>query len=158
MMKMKSSGSDNCAGFCLLEALAALSCALVLTAIAVPNAGRMRHGIALWGGTRLIESSLQWGRMHAITTNTSVMFQVDPDGRGFYWSDPVSGAPYASSARIFAGGVRLTGFPKKSLRFYPRGNAAPAGTFTLTGDAGTYRVIVNLAGRIRIEQEKPVPP
>jgi hypothetical protein len=90
--------------------------------------------------------------MHAVATNSSLVFEIDPEGRRFYWVDPGNGEQYHSTIRYLPGRVRLVDSPARPLRFYPRGNAAPAGTFVLQGDAGFYRVVVNPAGRIRVER------
>ena len=100
----------------------------------------------------MMQTSLQWGRMHAIAANTPVSMEVDSGGRLFFWSDPITAEPLVKSLRNLPNSVRITAFPRRTLKFYPRGNAAPAGTYTLQGDTGIYRVIVNIAGRIRIER------
>jgi hypothetical protein len=47
--------------------------------------------------------------------------------------------------------VVATSAPGGVIRFTPRGNAAAFGTITLQGDGGaTRRVIVNIAGRVRV--------
>ena len=49
-------------------------------------------------------------------------------------------------------GVRFTQIPKKQITFYPRGNAAPAGTFHLENSRGSVKVIVAVSGRVRWEK------
>jgi type II secretion system GspH-like protein len=141
------------AGFGLVEVVIVVACAAATLAVSVPNLPRLEQTWELWGGAHLVESSLQWGRMHAITANTSVIFKIDQDGRRFYWADPVTGDPYSTTMRYLPGRVRIVGFPQKPLRYFQRGNAVPAGTFTLQGEAGVYRVIVNPGGRIRIQKD-----
>ncbi len=141
------------AGVGIVELMIVAACAAVTLALSVPNLPRLEQAWELWGGAHLVESSLQWGRMHAITANTSIMFRVDEDGRRFYWADPITGDPYTGTVRYLPGRVRIVGFPIRPLRFYQRGNAVPAGTFTLQGEAGVYRVIVNVAGRIRLQKD-----
>ena len=63
-----------------------------------------------------------------------------------------SGERYQNSARRLPRGIRIAAAPKRPLRFYPHGNAVPAGTFTLAGDAGSYSVIVTPGGRIRTQR------
>ncbi len=139
-------------GYGLVELVIALACAAVVIASAVPDLFRLQKEWELWGGARLLESSLQWGRMHAIAANTSVVFQIDGGQRSFYWVDPLSKEPYAGSVRYLPGQVKIVKYPSKPLRFYPHGNAAPAGTYVLEGEAGSYSVIVAPGGRIRIER------
>ena len=140
------------AGYSLVELLAVFAIISVLIAAAVPGASRLQKEWALWGGTRLLESSLQWGRMHAISSNSSLLFEIDENRHMFCWKDPESGDLYAGTVRILSNGLRITAFPRRSLRFYQHGNAAPAGTYTVEGDTGSYSVVVAPGGRIRIQR------
>jgi Type II transport protein GspH len=138
-------------GITLVELAIVLTGACILLAAAVPSLDRLHRDWTLWGAARLLEQSLQWGRMHAVATNSSLVFEIDQEGRRFYWVDG-NGEQYQSTDRYLPGRVRIVGSPGRPLRFFPRGNAAPAGTFVLQGDAGFYRVVVNPAGRIRVER------
>jgi Tfp pilus assembly protein FimT len=124
----------------------------ILLSAAVPNITRLRDEWVLLGGARILEISLQWGRMRAIAANTSLMFDVDSIQQEISWKDPVSGGCYLNSRQRLPRGIKITAAPKRPLRFYPHGNAAPAGTFTLSGDAGSYSVIVTPGGRIRTQR------
>jgi hypothetical protein len=125
--------------------------AVVLMAAAVPSMSRMQQEWNLWGGVRMVESSLQWGRMYAVSANTPVLFAVEDD-RTFYLVDPIRGDPYADSIRQLPAGVSILSYPKRPLRFYPHGNAAPAGTYTIQGSTGSYSVVVSPGGRIRVQK------
>src|SRR5512143_2654181 len=138
-------------GLSLIEAVIVLLCAALLTTVALPNLHGLQQRWSLWGGARLVETSLQWGRMYAVTTNGAMSFQVDQGGRQFSWSDPSSGERYESPVRFLPGRIRIISSPHTPLRFYQRGNAAPAGTYVLQGEAGLCRVVVNTMGRIRIQ-------
>jgi len=129
-----------------------LACAAVLMSAAVPGLSHLQSEWSLWGSTRILETSLQWGRMHAISSNAPMLFAVDADQQKFYWVDPVSGAPYPTSVRQLAGNIRIVSSPRRPLRFYQHGNAAPAGTYTVQGETGSYSVIVSPGGRIRIQK------
>ena len=142
----------TCAGSSLLELTVVIACGAILIAIAVPNIDQLQKQWTLWGEAHLVESSLQWGRMHAVAANCSPAFDVDPDGRGYHWTDPETGAPFEESRRVLPRSVRIVSSPRRPLRFYPRANAAPAGTFIIQGDAGQYSVIVSIAGRIRLQR------
>jgi hypothetical protein len=91
--------------------------------------------------------------MHAVATNGSLLLQVDADGRSFCWADAVTGEALESTNRSLPGDVRIISHPGRPLRFFPRGNAAPTGTYVLEGPAGQYRVIVNILGRVRIQKD-----
>lgn len=130
----------------------ALACFGILAAMALPNIVRMQNAWALWGSARAVESSLQWGRMHAIAANMPLLFEVREEGGRFGWIDPDSGSSFADTDRTLNRGILITSAPHKPLRFYPHGNAAPAGTYTIAGAAGSYSVIVTPGGRIRVQK------
>jgi len=139
-------------GFTLQELLLVLGVAALLAAVALPGIVRVQRGWALWSGARMVETSLQWGRMRAIAGNAPVMFEVGEDGRTFVWKDPEGGEAFASTERTLGGGVRIVSSPARPLRFYPRGNAVPAGTYKVEGAAGSYSVVVAPGGRIRVQK------
>jgi hypothetical protein len=138
--------------YSLVELVIVLMCATVLTSAAIPNIAHLQSEWTLWGGARTLEASMQWGRMYAISANTSVLFAVDSDRQTFYWVDPASGDPYAGSHQRLPASLRIVSFPRRPLRFYPHGNAAPAGTFTIQGGTGSYSVVVSPGGRIRVQK------
>jgi len=140
-------------GVGLIELLVVLGLAGIAAGGAVPGIHRIQQEWALWTGAHMVESSLLWARAHAISANDSLLLIVDPDGRGFYWQDP-DGTRYDTSVRSLPTGVCIVQSPKRSLRFYQHGNTAPAGTFVLQNDAGTYRVIVSILGRVRVVRDK----
>ena len=143
---------QNCTGTTVVELVVVLLCGAVLLTIAVPGFDRLRDEWTLWGAAHLIRSSLQWGRMHAIASNGSLTFNIDPGGKGFSWADSETGERFEESVRIIPGAVRITSAPNKPLRFYPKGNAAPSGTYVVQGNAGRYRVVVAITGRIRLQR------
>ena len=140
------------AGFTLAEVVMVLSCAAVVLAAAGPNVGKLYEEWALWGAARSVESSLRWGRAQAVSATSPMMFVVDASGGSFYWLNPATGERFEGSVRYLSARVRFVGAPKKPLRFTPRGNATPAGTFTLQNGAGSYKVVVSLVGRIRVQR------
>ena len=138
-------------GYSLIECLIATLGGIVLLTFAVPNLHRFQQAWVLWGGVKSVETSLYWGRMHAISSNSPMMFDVADNGHEFWWTDPVTGSPFADSFRRLDG-VRIVSSPKRSLRFYQRGNAAPAGTYVIQGDTESFSVVVSPGGRIRIQK------
>ena len=139
-------------GYSLAELVIVIAAAAILLSAAVPNIIDLQRKWTLWGGARTLEASLQWGRKHAISANTPILFRVDDSRQKFYWVDPQSGDPYAGSVRHLSGGARIVASPGRPLRFYQHGNAAPAGTFTIQSDAGSYSVVVSPGGRIRFQK------
>lgn len=140
-------------GSSLLELLIVVSCAAVILAMAVPGFHRMSQEWRLWGGVQLIVMSLRWAKTHAIATNSAVLFEVDAGGSRFRCRDAESGEAFSASEREMPPGVAVVIAPRSPVRFFQRGNAAPAGSYLLAGPAGNYRVVVNIAGRIRIQRE-----
>ncbi len=138
-------------GYSLIECLIVIICGAILLTVAVPNIQAFQQTWALWGGVKLVETSLYWGRMHAISSNSSMMFEVAGNGHEFWWTDPISGLHFAGSVRRLDR-VRIVSAPKHPLRFYQHGNAVPAGTYTIQGDIGSFSVIVSPGGRIRVQK------
>jgi Tfp pilus assembly protein FimT len=138
--------------YSLTECVIVLMCATILISASVPNLSRLQNEWALWTAARMVESSLQWGRMYAITSNASMLFSIDADQQTFYWTDPEEGGGYEGTTHRLPGNVRFIASPRRPLRFYQHGHAAPAGTFTMRGDAGSYSVIVSPGGRIRVQK------
>lgn len=136
----------------LLEILLVLGLIGVMAGGAVPSAHRIRQAWALWGSAHLVESSLLWARAHAVAANDSLTFIIDQNGRRFYWLAP-DGSRYETSVRYLPAGVSIIKSPIRPLRFFQHGNAVPAGTFVIQGEAGNCRVIVSVMGRIRIERD-----
>jgi Tfp pilus assembly protein FimT len=139
-------------GTTLVELMVVLACGAIILAIAVPGLEIIRNEWALWGGAHLVETSLFWGRMHSISSNCPLRFEVDPDGRSFHWEDGETSERLDNSIWLLPGQVRITSAPRRSLRFYPKGNAAPSGTFVVQGAAGSYSVVVAITGRIRLQR------
>jgi prepilin-type N-terminal cleavage/methylation domain-containing protein len=130
-------------GFTLIELAIVMVFGSIMVASAVPQSCATSMGAV--GRAHLVETSLQWGKMHAVTANTSVAFQVSGDGRRYSWLDTACGVEYEGSVRYLPPGVSIVEKPSKPLRFFQKGNAVPAGTFVVKGDAGIWRVIVNPA-------------
>jgi len=139
-------------GFALAELLLVLGLTGIMAGSAVPGIHRIQQEWSLWGSTRLVESSLLWARTHAIAANDSLAFIIDEGGRRCYWVTP-NGTRFEYSVRQLPAGVSIIQAPKKPLRFYQHGNAVPAGTFVIRGQAGTYRVIVSVMGRVRVVRD-----
>ena len=144
---------DSSPGYSLAELLIVLACAAILLAAAVPGIARLHQEWALWGAAKTLETSMQWGRMHAVASNAPLIFHADGDRQEFYWADASSEEVCTSTRRHLPRGIRFTAIPRRPLRFYPHGNAAPAGTYTVAGDAGSYSVVIAPGGRIRIQRD-----
>ena len=104
-------------------------------------------------GVRILETSLYWARIHAVTTNSPLRLIIEEEGKCFYWEDRQNREILSQSKRILPRRVRIVASPRSPLCFYQHGNAAPAGSFVLQNNAGTCRVVVNLRGRIRVQRD-----
>ena len=152
MTNSRNTETNSSEGYSLVELLIVIVCISILLTAAVPNMAHLHQVWALWGSARVLEASLQWGRMHAIAANTPILFKVDETQQQFHWEDPVTGDPYEGSVRSLSHGVRIAKCPKRSLRFYQHGNAAPAGTYVIKNQTGSYSVVVTPGGRIRFQK------
>jgi Type II transport protein GspH len=151
--KNQRSGPET--GTTIVELLIVVGCAVVMLSGAVPGYVRMSQGWRLRGGVELVLTSLQWGRSHAVSSNSSIAFYVADDGRSFWWVEPGSNERFRGTVRYMPTGVRIVSAPRRPIRFYPRGTAVPAGTYVVRGESGGYRIVVSPAGRIRSEREPP---
>jgi len=141
-----------CCGFSLTECAVVVTCAAILLVASVPAFEHLHQAWALWTGARLMEGTLQWGRFHSISANASLMLEVSAGGTSAGWRDPESGDAYRNAVCYMPQGVRIVSAPSRPLRFFPRGNAAPAGSYVVKNGAGSFRVVVSPAGRIRVEK------
>src|SRR5512143_3966067 len=98
-------------GFALAELVIVLACAGIILTSSVPSFNHLRQQWDLWGAAHLLESSLQWGRFHAVSANTSMMLLIDNDGRRFYWTDGYSGERFEGTVRWLPGQVRIISSP-----------------------------------------------
>ena len=139
-------------GYSLLECLIVLCFAAVMAALAVPNLYRLQREWTLWGHARSVESSLRWGRAQAIASNTSLLFEVSDNGSRYCWIDALSQQEYVNFSARLPDGVRIESYPRRTLRFYPHGHAVPAGTYVVRASTGSYSIVVNPGGRVRINR------
>jgi len=151
----RQSGSprfDDTGAASLSELVLVLATLGVLILLALPAASRLHDHWSLYCGAFTVESALQWGRLQAVSANASLVFEAIADGTAIRWRDLETDQVYEGSLRVLPQGVRIAASPAHPLRFFPQGNAAPAGSYVVMGDRGSYRVVVNIAGRIRVEK------
>ena len=151
-MKQHGNHENGPAGFSLPELLIVVAILTIITTFAVQGFARIQKEWSLLGSARMLETSLHWGRMRAITSNAPVLFEIEENGRGFMWRDPATGNILETTARSINKGSLIVSSPRTPLRFYPRGNAVPSGTYTIEGETGSYSVVVAPGGRIRLQK------
>ena len=109
---------------------------------------RDQQGLHLAGEAFL--SAVSAARFEAVTKNLAVEIRVHPN------RDQFTVALKNDEPDLWHGlpqGVLFSKVPSHPVTFFSRGNAAPAGTFTLKNKRGQIQVIVSLSGRIRWKRE-----
>ena len=132
-------------GLSLIEMLILLLLAAVLAGVGIGQLGRIREQLQLEWACREFVTTLDGARRRAAAGNLRIAVAVAPGGTRYSIGPPGDPAPW----RPVVGGARITASPRRSLRFYSRGAAVPAGSYLL--ERGRYRVkvIVSSAGRVR---------
>ncbi len=95
-------------------------------------------------------STVSTARFEAMTKNLAVQIRVHASRSQFTMT---LGNDEPSLWINLPRGVTFSRIPSRPITFFSRGNAAPAGTFTLKNERGQIRVIVSLSGRVRWERE-----
>jgi prepilin-type N-terminal cleavage/methylation domain-containing protein len=79
---------------------------------------------------------------------------IEPGGEAFrIVADPAGRAQTVAGPQRLVDGVVVAG--NSTIRFWPAGYAVPAGTITVRAGDETRRVVVNMFGRVRLEDGKP---
>jgi Tfp pilus assembly protein FimT len=137
-------------GYTLLElVLVCLITALVST-LGIGAWGRAAEQVRLHSACRVFASALTRARSQAIAKNVSLRLHINPDGRRFALS-PTTAQP--ASWQPLPSGVSFTGATQGAPVFYSRGSVVPAGTFVLSNQCGSIRVILSPGGRIRWQRD-----
>src|SRR5262249_52094364 len=132
----------------LTETCLTLAVVSVSLATAVPNLIRARDAYALNAAARDVAARLYAARAHAISRSTDCRLRVASPTE---YVVECGNAPWEVVERTqLTGGLAISTNAKPE--FHPRGNAAPAATISVWAGAGSVkRIVVNLAGRVRIE-------
>lgn len=142
-------------GFTLLELIIVLSLVGILASISVVSHGRMRPALDLYAAARQVLMDLKIVRMRAIVDSVNHRaffpegaheYRLQRRGRTDYEDvgEPISLPPGIVVVKCTASGG--------GIAFRPRGSAGTFGTITLANaDGQTRQVIVDIAGRIRVQ-------
>lgn len=143
-------------GFTLLEILLALTIAVLITAVAVPNFAPLLARAQLYSAARDIGSGLRFARGQALSRGRETEFELDVE-RHFY---RVTGRnkPYKLSEHVrlslFTADAEVAGEGVGRVRFYPDGSST-GGRITLDGGGQKRLVDVSwLTGEVRIRGEE----
>lgn len=143
------------AGFTLLGQLITLTLAGIMLSIAIPGYLKVMPRHRLNGAVRLLTGDLMWARMKAIERNNRhrIFFLNDYEYRILDDAD--------NDGAVDPGEWTLTRDLRTDYRdvvmsstnnpvFSPRGTASSLATITLANAAGSKRISISIAGRVRI--------
>ena len=143
------------AGFSLLGQLITLTLAGIVLAIAVPGYLKVMPRHRLNGAVRQLTGDLMWARMKAIQRNNRyrifflddhqyrILDDADNDGR----ADP---GEWTLTRDLQADHPDVVMSSTNNPVFSPRGTAGNLATITLTNAAGSRRISISIAGRVRV--------
>ncbi len=144
-------------GFSFIEIIVAIAIIATLTGIAIPVYISMKPSIRLSGATSQIMGDLMWARMQAISQNNEfkMFFLVDNHRYTILDDDNndgnIDGSELTVTKDIHDSYCDVTFNSTNDPIFYPRGNASPTATVTLTNSIGTKTVTIAMTGRVKIE-------
>jgi prepilin-type N-terminal cleavage/methylation domain-containing protein len=145
-------------GFSLLEAMVVVTIMVILSSVMLPSYVRMANRTRLNGATRELVSDIMRVRMQSVSQSKQFMIQCngaryqifrDNNGNGLFESSELFSV--REVARVYSG-VNVSGpsGTTSALVFNPRGTVTGS-TVSVTNSMGTKRVVVNIAGRVRVE-------
>ncbi|HSR50621.1 MAG TPA: prepilin-type N-terminal cleavage/methylation domain-containing protein [Acidobacteriota bacterium] len=141
-------------GFQLIELVLVLAILSLAGAIAAGGWSRLSDHYRLRDGGQRLSALLRSARTLALAGTAPLEVRAREDGRGL----GLSIGPDPPSAWMFLPqGVRLIRTPRRPLRFFSRGQVAPAGRYRLEGRYGSLDVVVAPWGRVRenyVEEEE----
>ena len=143
-------------GLTLIELLVVFALVAILSAIALPAYGRMLAGWRLDAAARQVVLDLGVARLRAIAESTGhrLRFPTPAAAYGHEREDDTGRYAPLGRPRALPEGVQIVRCTARgsAVTFRPRGQASTFGTITLrAASGGERRVIVDIAGRARIE-------
>jgi Tfp pilus assembly protein FimT len=127
-----------------------LSVAILSTAatIAVPSLMRARESYELDAAARQVAGKIQLTRIKAVAGNRDC--RIRPNSGVSFVIECEDVAWRLEESFVLPRGLHMTA--TASPEFHKHGNASPAGTIVIWNDGGrSRRVIVNIAGRVRVD-------
>ncbi len=145
--------TDN-GGFSLLEVTVVVVISVILASILLPNYARMANRSRLNGATRELVGDLMKVRMQCVSENKQFSFAFGGSRYTVYRDDNRNGVFEESeilNERDLSsgyGGVNMTA--TQDIVYNPRGTVSGA-TVTVANATGTKTIVVNIAGRVKVE-------
>jgi prepilin-type N-terminal cleavage/methylation domain-containing protein len=141
-------------GVTLVELAVVLAILGVGIGVTVPAVGRALDRYRVVGAASDLYGALHLTRARARQTGVMHALVIDRDGRTFrIVEDPTGQARTVAGPRTLVDGVAVSG--NTTIRFSPKGFAVPFGTITVRADDEVRRLVVNILGRVRVEDGKP---
>ncbi len=137
-------------GVTLVELATVLAVLAVGVGLIAPEAARVLPSYRATGAARDLYGALHLTRARARTTSVMHALVIERDGRTVrIVEDPQGLARTVVGPWRLDEGVRVSG--NTTIRFSPKGFAVPFGTITVRADDEIRRLVVNLLGRVRMD-------
>lgn len=143
------------AGFSLTGLLMTLALAAVMVGMAAPSYLDLLPRHRLNGAARQVVGDLMWARMKAVQRNNRfrVFFLSDHEYRILDDTDndnDVDSGEWTVTRDLSAEYRDVVISANNNPIFSPRGTASSLATITLANDAGSKRITISIAGRVRV--------
>jgi Tfp pilus assembly protein FimT len=142
-------------GVTLVELATVLAILTVIVGAVGVAAGRVLPRYRVVGAAGDLYAALHLTRARARETGVMHALVIDQGGQAFR----IVENPTGPTARTVVGPIPLPGGAvaraNTTIRFSPKGFAVPFGTITVQDGKETRRLVVNLLGRIRVEDRPP---
>ncbi len=137
-------------GVALVEVAAVLVLLAVAVGVVAPALGRALPRYRRIGAAADVYGAIHLTRAYARQTGVMHALVIDGTGRSFRIVRDPAGSAQVVVARPFVDEVVVSG--NTTIRFSPKGFAVPFGTITVrSGDDEQRRLVVNILGRVRVE-------
>lgn len=143
------------AGFSLTGQLITLALAAILVGIAAPSYLDLLPRHRLNGAARQLAGDLMWARMKAVQRNNRfrVFFRSDHEYQILDDTDndnDIDAGEWTVTRDLSAEYRDVVMSANNNPIFSPRGTASSLATITLTNAAGSKRITISIAGRVRV--------
>lgn len=137
-------------GFTLVEFGIVVAVMAVGVGVTAPVVGRVVTAMRVQSAAADLYGAVHLTKSRARATGVMHALVIEPDGRGFrVVEDPRDAARTVEGPSALVDGVVASS--NTTIRFSPKGFAVPFGTITVRSGGEVRRVIVNILGRVRVE-------